>query len=133
MSLFQWSETYSVGHPAIDGQHKRLFQLAEQLHAAMAAGHGKQGLSDTLNNLIAYTKRHFADEERLMQAHHYPAYPQHRALHEALTQKVIEFQKSFESGRATVTMDLLHFLRDWLTHHIGAVDKRVGDYLKQGH
>lgn len=131
MSLFQWSEAYSVGYPDIDSQHKRLFQLAEQLHAAMTAGKGKQCLSTTLNNLIAYTKRHFSDEEILMQSHRYPFYQQHKAEHQALTEKVVQFQKSFEADRAPVTVELLQFLSNWLIHHIGNVDKKVGEYLKQ--
>lgn len=131
MSLFQWSEAYSVGYPDIDSQHKRLFQLAEQLHAAMTAGKGKQCLSTTLNNLIAYTKRHFSDEEILMQTHRYPFYQQHKAEHRALTEKVVAFQQSFQSDRANLTVELLRFLSDWLTHHIGTADKKVGDFLKQ--
>ena len=131
MSLFQWSEAYSVGHPDIDSQHKRLFQLAEQLHAAMTAGKGKQCLSTTLGNLIAYTKRHFADEEILMESNRYPFYPQHRAEHVTLTEKVVQFQRSFEAGRAAVSVELMQFLSGWLTHHIGSSDKKVGAYLKQ--
>ena len=131
MSLFQWSEAYSVGHPDIDSQHKRLFQLAEQLHAAMTAGKAKQVLSTTLNNLITYTRRHFADEEMLMQTHRYPFLPQHKAEHQALTEKVIQFQRSFEADRATISDELLQFLINWLRHHIGSSDKKVGEYLKQ--
>jgi len=130
MSLFQWSEAYSVGHPDIDSQHKRLFQLAEQLHAAMTAGKGKQVLSTTLGNLIAYTKRHFADEELLMQSNRYPFYQQHRAEHVALTEQVVRFQRSFE-GRAAISVELMQFLSKWLTHHIGSLDKKVGDHLRQ--
>ncbi|HLM97975.1 MAG TPA: bacteriohemerythrin [Bryobacteraceae bacterium] len=131
MSLFQWSEAHSVGHPDIDSQHKRLFQLAEQLHAAMTAGKGKQCLSTTLGNLIAYTKRHFADEEMLMQSHRYPFYQQHRAEHQELTEKVVKFQKSFEADRAAVSVELMQFLSSWLTHHIGSSDKKVGEHLRQ--
>jgi hemerythrin len=131
MSLFQWSEAYSVGYPDIDSQHKRLFQLAEQLHAAMTAGKGKQVLSTTLGNLIAYTKRHFADEEILMQTHRYPLLQQHKVQHQALTEKVVQFQRSFEMGQATMTVELLQFLSNWLTSHIGAVDRKVGEFLRQ--
>lgn len=129
--MFQWSEAYSVGYPDIDSQHKRLFQLAEQLHAAMTAGKGKQCLSNTLDNLIAYTKRHFADEEILMQTHRYPLFQQHKAQHQALTERVVQFQRSFETGQATVTVELLQFLSNWLTNHIGSVDKKVGEFLRQ--
>ena len=131
MSLFQWSEAYSVGHPDIDSQHKRLFQLAEQLHAAMTAGKGKQCLSTTLGNLIAYTKRHFADEEILMQANRYPFYQQHKAEHQQLTEKVVQFQRSFEADQAAVSVELMQFLSNWLTHHIGSSDRKVGEHLRQ--
>ena len=131
MSLFQWSETYSVGYPDIDNQHKRLFQLAEQLHAAMTAGKGKQCLKTTLANLIEYTKRHFADEEMLMQNHRYPNFQQHKAEHRALTEKVVQFQRAFETDQTPLTVDLLKFLSAWLTHHIGNVDRKVSEFLKQ--
>ena len=131
MSLFQWSEELSVGYADIDSQHKRLFQLADQLHTAMTAGKGKECLTNTLNNLIAYTKRHFADEEVLMQLHRYPFYQQHKAEHQALTEKVVLFQKQVAEGRALVTMELLTFLRNWLVQHIGVVDKKVGAFLRQ--
>lgn len=131
MSLFEWNEALSVGHPAIDGQHKRLFLLAGELHAAMSAGKGKQCLGKVLDNLIAYTRRHFADEEMLMQTHHYPEYPQHKAEHDALTRKVISFQKAFLTDRAIVSPELLQFLKDWLNHHIGVIDKKVGAYLSR--
>lgn len=72
MSIFQWKEEFSVDHAEIDTQHKRLFQLAGDLHAAMTEGKGKEALSKTLSNLIDYTKHHFACEERLMQLHDYP-------------------------------------------------------------
>jgi hemerythrin-like metal-binding protein len=131
MSLFEWNEALSVGHATIDGQHKRLFQLAGELHAAVEAGKGKQCLCKVLDNLVAYTRRHFADEEMLMQTHHYPEYPQHKAEHDALAHKVINFQKAFLADRATVSPELLQFLRDWLTHHIGVIDKKVGAYFGQ--
>ena len=55
MSLFQWKDEYSVDHSEIDMQHKRLFQLAGELHAAMTAGKANAALSKTLNDLIAYS------------------------------------------------------------------------------
>jgi len=130
MSLFQWDESYSVGHLEIDAQHKRLFQLAEDVHAAMAAGKGKQMLSQTLANLINYTKSHFSSEERLMQRYGYPELPQHKAEHDKLTAQVLTFQNDFNAGRAVFSIDLMHFLKNWLAHHIGKVDQKVASYIK---
>jgi hemerythrin len=130
MSIFQWKEEYSVDHSEIDTQHKRLFQLADELHSAMTMGKGSAVLSKTLNDLIEYTKHHFACEERLMQLHHYPDYPAHKVFHDDLTARVMEFQKEFAAGRSAITVDLFQFLKDWLAHHIGETDRKVSTFLK---
>ena len=130
MSMFHWKQQYSVGYAQIDEQHKRLFELADELHQAMSAGKGKEVLRKTLANLIAYTKGHFATEERLMQKHHYPDYAAHKAAHDALTARVVQFEKEFEAGRSTMTVDVLQFLRDWLTHHIGETDTKIAAHIK---
>ena len=131
MGLFQWDDSYSVGHAEIDRQHKRWFQLAHELHAAVVTGKGKDVLSQTLANFVTYTKGHCTSEERLMLTHGYPDYSEHRDLHDALTRKVVQFQKEFEAGRATVAMELLQFLKVWLGHHISVMDSRVGAFLRQ--
>ncbi|HLK22732.1 MAG TPA: bacteriohemerythrin [Bryobacteraceae bacterium] len=130
MSIFQWKEEFSVDHAEIDTQHKRLFQLAGDLHTAMTEGKGKDALSKTLNNLIEYTKHHFACEERLMQLHDYPDFDEHKAVHDDLTTRVLEFQKTFQTGKTAMTVELLQFLKDWLGHHIGDTDKKVATFLK---
>jgi hemerythrin len=132
MSLFDWKAEYAVGHPQIDSQHKRLYQLAADLHSAMVGGKAKDVLNVTLNNLIAYTKGHFANEERLMQMNHYPDYAKHKVLHDALTARVISFQKEFAAGRTSLSVDLLKFLSDWLRHHIGETDRKLARFV-DGH
>jgi hemerythrin len=131
MSMFEWKAEYAVGHPEIDSQHKRLFQLAAELHTAMSGGKGKDVLSGTLATLIAYTKHHFASEERLMQAHHYPEYAKHKVLHDQLTARVVAFQKDFAAGRTALSVDLLQFLKDWLAHHIGETDRKITVFLRE--
>ena len=131
MSIFLWKEEYSVGHLAIDTQHKRLFQLADELHAAMAAGKGNAAMSAILANLVSYTKLHFADEERLMKECNYPEYLHHKKEHDELTAKVVAFQSDLAAKRVAVTVQLMYFLKDWLTHHIGQNDKKIATYLKQ--
>ncbi len=131
MTMFDWKPEYAVGHPDIDSQHKRLFQLAAELHSSMLAGHGKEILNRVLANLISYTKHHFAAEEKLMQKSRYPAYLQHKAKHDQLTAQVVEFQKNFAAGRTTISVDLLQFLSNWLQHHIGLTDRKIAAYLRE--
>ncbi len=131
MSLFQWNDSFSVGSGDIDRQHKKLFQLADRLHTAMATGQGKQVLQQTLDQLIEYTKHHFASEERIMQESRYPEYNRHKAEHDELTRKVVQFREQVVANRVVVTIDILNFLRDWLVNHIGQMDKKIGEYLRQ--
>jgi hemerythrin len=131
MSLFQWKDSFSVGNSEIDGQHKKLFQLADRFHAAMAGGQGKQILQQTLTELIDYTKHHFATEEGMMQKSSYPEYRQHKAEHDALTRKVVQFRNEVAADRVVVTIDVLQFLKDWLVNHIGHMDQGIGDYIRR--
>lgn len=131
MGLFQWDDSYSVGYTEIDNQHKRWFQLAHELHSAVVTSKGRGILGQTLANFVAYSKGHFATEERLMLTHGYSDYQGHKDQHESLARKVVQLQRDFEAGRATVTMELLRFLKIWLGHHISVADTRLGAYLNQ--
>jgi len=67
-----------------------------------------------------------------MQQSKYPDYPRHKQEHDRLTAKVVEFQANFADRKAT-TSDVLLFLRDWLTHHIGQTDTKIAAHLKTQH
>lgn len=88
-------------------------------------------MTQTLNSLVNYTKTHFASEEALMQKYRYPEYLQHKAEHDKLTAQVVAFQSDFTAGRSMMTVDLLHFIKNWLAHHIGQIDQKVASFLKQ--
>ena len=129
MPIIAWTEAYSVKIKSIDDQHKKLIDLSNQLHDAMSAGKGRETVGQTLGGLIEYTRTHFAFEEKLMTVQAYPAAPQHKAEHESLTRQVVELQGKFLTGQATVTLEVMKFLKDWLTNHILSVDKKFGAYL----
>jgi hemerythrin-like metal-binding protein len=129
MSMFEWKQEYSLAHGDIDGQHQKLFALANDLHTAMSMGQGKAAMSKTLAKLVDYTTMHFASEERLMQKHQYPDYLAHKAEHDKLTAQVVELQKEFDAGRGVLTVGLLQFLKDWLRQHIGETDRKVAAFL----
>lgn len=127
--MFEWNPQYSVRIGSIDGQHQNLFRLAEDLYVAMSSGQGKTALSRTLDRLVQYTTVHFAHEERLMGQHGYPDRVAHLAEHQALTKQVLAFQADFEAGRTVLTVQVLHFLKDWLQKHIAGSDQKYAPYL----
>ncbi len=129
MSVFAWSEKYSVNVREIDAQHKRLIGLVSQLHTAMSQGKGKEALDKILKDLIQYTRTHFADEERIMKVNGYPEYEAHKTKHISMTQKVANIYKDYQDGKATITFEVMNFLENWLDKHIMGTDKLYSTFL----
>jgi len=130
MSLFAWSDKYSLHIGQIDEQHKKLVGMLNELFDAMKAGKGNDVLDNVLSQLIAYTKSHFATEERLMKAHGYPGYQEHKAEHDDLTKQVLDFQQRFQARSTGLSMELMSFLKNWLINHIQGSDKSYAPFLQ---
>jgi hemerythrin len=132
MSFFVWQSKYSVGVPEIDREHKRLFELADRLHTAMAAGKGKESEQAALSELIRYTAEHFGHEEAVMRRYNYADLKAHHAKHEAFTKTVLEFQTKFEAGAVCLSVRMLQFVRTWLVEHIGGEDVKIAASIPAG-
>ena len=78
MPLFTWNESYSVSVKSMDDQHKRLFDLINQLHDAMNAGKGKQMVGLVLKEMLEYTRTHFTAEEKVLERLAYPGLPEQK-------------------------------------------------------
>jgi hemerythrin len=129
MPLITWNDALSVKVEEIDAQHCRLVELANQLHDAMIQGKGRDVMGRVLVGLLEYTRTHFTAEERIMIAQAYPGYRQQKAAHEALLQQVVDLRMKFLEGEAVMTMEVMKFLKAWLTDHIQEMDKQLGLYL----
>lgn len=127
--LIKWDATLMVGVPSIDGQHRKLVDLINQLNEAMKRGQGHAALGDILKEMVDYTRYHFAFEEKLMAQHGYPESKTHLLNHDSLNRQVFEFQIKYAAGKAALTIPAMKFLRSWLMHHIQVTDKEVGAYL----
>ena len=129
MPLITWSNMLSTGIGEQDNQHKKLIDLINQLNAAMQAGKSAEVLGKVLSELVNYTVFHFGYEEKLMGQHNYTDTPAHKAEHIKFVQTVGEFKKKFDAGNAVVSVEIMNFLRNWLTGHIMKTDKKMGQEL----
>ncbi|HYA86104.1 MAG TPA: bacteriohemerythrin [Nitrospirota bacterium] len=129
MALITWSNDLSVNIKEFDEEHKKLISMVNDLHSAMGSGKGKEVMGPILVRLVDYTKTHFAAEEQLMRKHEYPGYVSHKSLHDDLTKQVMDLQNKFQEGRMLVTVQVMNFLKDWLSNHIQNTDKKYGPYL----
>jgi hemerythrin-like metal-binding protein len=125
MAYVDWSSAISVNVADIDSQHKTLVRLINNLHEAMTQGKGKDVIGTTLDELIEYTRTHFSYEEAKMKASGYNQYLSHKLEHDRLTRQVMDLQKQYAAGKASLTIEVLNFLRDWLVNHIQGVDRKA--------
>ena len=129
--LMAWGPKLETGIDEIDSQHQTLVRLVNQLHRAMKLKHGALESGKVLSELADYTVQHFAHEEELFDKYGYPETGSHKEIHENLVAKVLEFQKEFKSGSASLSMELMDFLTSWLRSHIMEVDMAYVPYLKE--
>ncbi|MBP2290441.1 bacteriohemerythrin [Azospirillum rugosum] len=130
MPLMEWNDKLSVGVTQFDNEHKKLVAMVNELFDAVQAGRGKDALGKILDGLIAYTKTHFANEERYFQQLGYPDLAAHKAEHDALARQVLDVQQKYHSGAtATLSMEVMNFLKNWLVKHIQGTDKKYGPFL----
>lgn len=127
--LIEWSDELSVGIQEIDEQHKVLVGLVNEMDEAIRQHHGSEVTAEILQRLAEYTKIHFAVEESLFRIFDYPGYEEHKKQHDELIREVMDLQEKVDSGKKSVSFQLLHFLKMWLTQHILDSDKEYGPYL----
>lgn len=132
MALITWSSMLSTGIAEQDNQHKKLIDLINQLNDAMQAGKGADILGKVLSELVNYTVFHFEYEEKMMGQYSYSDTAAHKAEHQKFVQTVGEFKRKFDSGNAVITVEIMSFLRNWLTGHIMKTDKKLGHELAKG-
>lgn len=129
MAIITWSSTLSVNIKQFDEQHRKLVDMVNGLHDAMKQGRGSEVLGPLLDKLVAYTVTHFADEERLMLLHNYPGFPHHKSEHEKLTSQALELKKQYRANSSALSVQVMMFLKDWLSSHILGDDKKYGPFL----
>jgi hemerythrin-like metal-binding protein len=128
--MITWSRSYSVGVSQMDKEHQRLIDIINNLYASMRSGRSKDAIGTIVDELVDYTKTHFAHEERLMQESGYEGYGDQKRAHEALVAQVVDIQGKYRAGTA-LGQEVMTFLKNWLLNHIQGMDKRYGPAMNK--
>ncbi len=131
MSFIEWNESLSVKVHEIDEQHKQLIQLINKLYEAKKEGRDKEILQQILDELINYSFVHFTTEEKNFIRFRYENTVQHQRSHSGFVDKITEFKEAYYDGSATLSDDILEFLRDWLINHIKGEDRKYIDFFQE--
>jgi hemerythrin-like metal-binding protein len=128
--LIVWSKSYSVGVSHMDSEHQRLIDIINNLYSAMRSGRSRDAIGTILDELIDYTKTHFAHEEKLMQESNYDGFDEQKRCHVALVSQVVEIQQKYRAGTA-LGQEVMSFLKGWLINHIQGLDKKYGPVMNK--
>lgn len=131
MALFEWNESYSVGVNEIDVQHQKLVQILNDLHSEMKVGRSREILGKVLDELVDYSRTHFAFEEKYFDEFGYPDKDLHKASHADYVARVTQFREDFLSGKETGSLRVMEFLIHWIQAHIRKTDKEYGPFFNE--
>ncbi|MBL0161229.1 MAG: hemerythrin family protein [Bryobacterales bacterium] len=129
MAFVNWKEEFSVRVPEIDMQHRRLLDIINKLHEAMHMGGKPEALKTVSDELVSYTRYHFGYEEQMLARAGYRGLEEHKRKHRAMVAQVEGFAAEITSGKASVSIKLMAFLKDWLSRHIMETDQQYATYL----
>lgn len=130
MPLIEWTSELSIGIDSIDEQHKKLVNMINALNDAKIAGSTNELLGKIFTGLTNYTQKHFTYEENMFAEYGYINSNEHKRQHNELIAQVIELKDKFmDNPQGTVSDDLIHFLKRWLTNHIMRTDKEYAEFL----
>ena len=128
-----FTSALSVGYNAIDEQHIRWIELINAVYNSLASGSSKEKLGMVLKDLVDYTVWHFGFENKMMNTYDYPEKDSHMKLHRDFIAEIKKLEERYESGEDIMGVNVLEFLKNWLSDHITKRDTRRGaDLESQG-
>jgi hemerythrin len=126
---FAWRQDYSVGVERMDNHHRRIFVMADQVLAAVRDGQSAAELVQCLDFLIAYSRYHFREEEKLLAGYGYPEADHHVGHHNRLLDEIADLAKRLGAGERIAADDLRAFLSGWIVDHVIVDDRRFTRFL----
>lgn len=118
-----WSTLYLLGDEKIDAEHKRLFELAA---AVQTYKNDKVAIKGAIDQLVRYTKVHFANEERYMESIRYTYLIEHKKIHQEIVSYLQSILENIQDmGTEELYAKVLDFVKNSLVHHIMVEDKKV--------
>ena len=129
-----WKDSYELGLPVIDGQHRKLVEYLDNLNRAIHAGRPNHEVVQCVHFLQQYTDEHFHSEEKFLADRRVPGLEDHKRLHQAFRSNVDRVKQAVETNLAMdQSVQLIRsILVHWILEHITGTDKLYAFYLRAG-
>jgi hemerythrin-like metal-binding protein len=123
----RWKDAFNCGHPDIDQQHQRLFELANALLDAGAHSREQPEAFDfAFLQLLSHVMEHFRFEENILASHGYADATAHAQQHQAMVAQAqaLYAAAQVDDGAAQAHDKLVKFLvNDLVAAHMLHADR----------
>jgi hemerythrin-like metal-binding protein len=100
---FHWRSAYECGLPALDREHRTLFENASDLlDTALERERDPARFMAAVDRLLSNVQQHFADEEALLQRIAYPDLVAHTRRHRELVLQATHLREEARAGRISI-------------------------------
>ncbi len=131
----RWKESYSCNVTEIDNQHKKLFEIGDELYSLINLNDGIDRYDEIIaivEKLKDYAIYHFQYEEKLLKEYGFNKLGDHSKQHDKFVKKIIELEhKDIDDGQKQITVDMVLFIADWIENHILGTDMQYKDFLNE--
>jgi len=126
---FIWKTEYEIDGDIIDWEHKKLFDLAnEVIKIDRLKGHEAE-FKEAVEELYKYVQYHFSHEEELMKARDYELLEAHKKKH-ALIIAEMNHHVQFAEHMTRLLSNFRQLAYRWVVEHILVEDVKFRDFLR---
>lgn len=129
MPLLEWDKSFELGIKQYDEHHMYLVALLNEAYDNFIGGANTEILGAVLDKLIDYATYHFAAEEQWMDVQGYEGLTRHREEYNTFSRRVVEIRNDFHEGKTHLSLEVLIFLKDWLSDHILRTDAGYAPFV----
>ena len=129
MDKIIWDASLSVKVSEIDRQHQKLIEMTNELNDAIQEKKGDNLLGKIISGLIDYTETHFKTEEKYFEQFDYPDKEEHIKEHASFIEKISDIIDELDSGKQSLSCEVLKFMTEWLRTHIKGTDKKYSSFF----
>ena len=135
-NMMNWTESLSVNEKKLDGQHKALFILVNDLLSMRGSTVDPEELTKKVEVLQKILKTHFQDEEEYLSKCNYPHLEEHAREHRRLIEKFESLKSNLKERngwgvKRDYSWPVLQFMLELTTGHIMKSDMDYRDTIAQ--
>ena len=121
MSKLDWKDDYCIGNESIDAEHKRLFDIANEILNINNPLMETPRVALLVKELYGYMQEHFEHEEVYMESISFGEIEEHKAMHDSI---VTEMNDMLKMSKDYIQLDnlLVILMKEWVLRHIAEED-----------